>query len=359
MSKSYSIRPYHPGDEKTIAELLAKAFPHWQNQKDPLEHYRWKYLDNPHGSDIIVAESDGQVVGVLNNLHMTIKIGDDLSGCVLSGDVVTHPDFRGMGIYSKLVAFDDKTQQGRIFGYSESTNPYILQHYKKTPDRTHFPHPMSYMLRIDDVDLFLRSKTTKIKIINSLGFKILKIVNGIANSLMPQPASDQNVVIKQIHKFDERADTLWDKVKDGYNFIMKKDSQYLNWRYLDLRAGNYVVTQAESNGEVLGFAVLKTTKTANITEGYVSDLLALPGRLDVANALLRNACEYFDKQKINSITHSAISEQPYLKVSEGNGFIHVNAMRHGINCHIYRDDVFNTILNSPLNKIMISYDDVF
>ena len=359
MSKNYSIRKYQPGDENSIVELLTKAFPQWQNQKDPMGHYLWKYLENPFGSDVIVAESGDQVVGVLNNLHLTIKIGNDLSNCVLSGDVVTHPDFRGMGIYSKLVAFDDETQQGRVFGYSETVNPFVLKHYKKTPDRTRFPHPVSYMLRINDVDLFIKTNTTRNSVINSTSFKILKVINSISNGLTSKIKPDQNILIKQVQQFDKRIDALWDKVKDDYNFIIKRDSQYLNWRYCDPRSDNYVVTQAEYNGEILGYAILRINKSIDSSDGFISDLLALPGRFDVVDLLIKNACEYLDKQKINSITYSAIDENPYLKISESYGFIHVFIMKHGINCHIYKDDVFNTISNSPNKKIFLSYDDVF
>ncbi len=51
------------------------------------------------------------------------------------------------------------------------------------------------------------------------------------------------------------------------------------------------VLGVRSGGRLLGYAVLKDTSKGQ--DGYVLDLMALPGRPDVVRALLREAVRYF------------------------------------------------------------------
>ena len=46
-NNNVSIRYYQPGDEENIIELLKNTFPKWANFDNPLELWRWKYIDTP------------------------------------------------------------------------------------------------------------------------------------------------------------------------------------------------------------------------------------------------------------------------------------------------------------------------
>ena len=67
MDDSITIRQYQEGDEKEIVELLRLAFNGWPNFDlpcTPLEHWQWKYKDNPQNKIIAsIAESEGRIVG--------------------------------------------------------------------------------------------------------------------------------------------------------------------------------------------------------------------------------------------------------------------------------------------------------
>jgi hypothetical protein len=44
------VRHYHPGDEESIVGLLETTFRRWPNFSldcEPIDHWKWKYLDNP------------------------------------------------------------------------------------------------------------------------------------------------------------------------------------------------------------------------------------------------------------------------------------------------------------------------
>jgi hypothetical protein len=56
-------------------------------------------------------------------------------------------------------------------------------------------------------------------------------------------------------------DDLWRQVSNRHDFIVERRRDYLNWRYLDPSAGQYVIKQAESDeGRLLGFCVLRINR---------------------------------------------------------------------------------------------------
>ena len=73
--KAYSIRDYEPGDEGRIVELLELVFGVWPRfdlKCSPLEHWRWKYVDNPMGSMIVPIAVDGDLIVGLNPIFAVI-----------------------------------------------------------------------------------------------------------------------------------------------------------------------------------------------------------------------------------------------------------------------------------------------
>ena len=57
-----TVRPWREGDETAILELFARSFPHARREVD---HFRWKYRENPAGNGRIslAFDADGRLVG--------------------------------------------------------------------------------------------------------------------------------------------------------------------------------------------------------------------------------------------------------------------------------------------------------
>ena len=79
MKKEYEVRLYRPGDEEEIVELLQLVFDEWPDldlKCSPLEHWRWKFEDNPlKMNSIAVGESNNRIIGFLHGIYRRIKIG--------------------------------------------------------------------------------------------------------------------------------------------------------------------------------------------------------------------------------------------------------------------------------------------
>ncbi|MGB3683471.1 MAG: hypothetical protein WA990_13425, partial [Rubrobacteraceae bacterium] len=114
-----------------------------------------------------------------------------------------------------------------------------------------------------------------------------------------------------IEVFDDSFDELFEKVAAGVPCIAEKDAAFLRWRYGPGSPQHPVtVIGVIESGALLGYAVLKTTIGM---DGYILDLVTLPGRRDVSQALLREAVRSFRKAGTHIIRYrfksSAFSAQ--------------------------------------------------
>lgn len=105
-----------------------------------------------------------------------------------------------------------------------------------------------------------------------------------------------------VEEFDESFDKLFESVAAVVPCITEKDAAFLEWRY-GPGSPQYPVTVlgVKEGGELLGYAVLKAT-TGGI-DGYVMDLMALPGRHDVARTLIRDAVRFFRRSGVHLVRY--------------------------------------------------------
>ena len=105
-----------------------------------------------------------------------------------------------------------------------------------------------------------------------------------------------NLEAERIKHFGEEFDQLFEKIAAAVPCVPEKDAAFLRWRY-GPDSPQYPVTVLGVRGPgaegLLGYAVLRVT--ADGDNGYLLDLTTLPGRQDVARALLRGAIRHFER----------------------------------------------------------------
>ena len=112
------FRLYRPGDEQSILSLFERCF---QKRMD-LDHWQWKYADNPYGQyHILVAVQAGRIIAHYGAYPVPIRDGRNAVGTALQiGDVMTDPRVRGTGFGKRSViarlaqAFYATCCQGRV-----------------------------------------------------------------------------------------------------------------------------------------------------------------------------------------------------------------------------------------------------
>ncbi|CAN5907328.1 hypothetical protein BH23ACT11_BH23ACT11_00790 [soil metagenome] len=107
--------------------------------------------------------------------------------------------------------------------------------------------------------------------------------------------------VETVEEFDTSFDDLFEKVSVLVPCVAEKDAAFLRWRYgPDSPQHPVTVLAVREGNELLGYAALKVTIGS---DGYVLDLVRLPGRDDVARALLRAAISHFRRSGVHLIRY--------------------------------------------------------
>ena len=168
-----------------------------------------------------------------------------------------------------------------------------------------------------------------------------------------------NYEISEIDRFQDGMDEFWSKISEYYHYIVERDRAYLNWRYCD-PVNDYSVFIAEENGEVLGFIVLDVVeKQRDYPEGYVLDLITLPGREGVADGLLGSALKLFDVRGVNAVNCLLIADHPIEASLRRGGFVDSMSENNLFYMPIGGNDILTGINSVHCSKIHICYGDLF
>jgi GNAT superfamily N-acetyltransferase len=352
------IRHYQPEDETSLLDVLRLSFSVWKNEKDPRRHWEWKYLETPQTTDVIVAIHNSKVVGVSHNLRLNLKLGSRIVLTHFGADSATHPDYRGRGIFGRIVGYLETIRHSDKIGleYAFSGNPAVRKEWGKR-GRVSFPFHVSYMLRLKDAGLHLQKKHMKNAIALRVAYEGLKTVTNL--SKVNEKIEDKDKFkVNVVENFDDKIDLFWDRVKDNYDFIVEKKKKYLNWRY-NSRAGDFKIFEAVQGDELLGFITAQVTGDTTYPEGQICDLLTLPRRTDVSNALMEAALSYLDQRGVNAVYYMVVRKNPYQRVAANNGFVDVKEATY-ITCHVVdTQKEFEVLQNSTPSRVYLNYSDQF
>jgi len=139
---------------------------------------------------------------------------------------------------------------------------------------------------------------------------------------VPQPSRIKSLSVIRVPMFDTRIDEFWREVAHDYGIIIVRDSQYLNWRFVerpDRKYQIYLVTQA---GKVQGYISLSNREWDGIKFGNIVDLLVRRGDRVALDALLAKAVEELELSGVDLITcYISPYDAFYQKALKKNGFI--------------------------------------
>ena len=363
MNVEYTVRLYRKGDEKDIVMLLGSVFNGWPKfdlQCSPLEHWKWKYTQNPLKlNSINLGVSQGRIIGVDHSLLLRVKLGDNTILCHYAADTAVHPDFRKRGVSNKLIALNNKMRMKENVQliYFVSGDPIMIKAWSRTYPR--FPKDILNFVRIRDINLQLRKMPINNVWLMKLGFRTAKLLNDLMNMIRISVSGDKDVQISEIFSFDSRIDEFWDRVSSHYEFIVERKRDYLNWRYCDPRSGGFVVKQAEGDGHILGYSVLRINRyKTDYPVGYIVDLLTLPERRDVTDALMADAVQYFDEQDVNIIVSITTKNHPNERSLRKYGFLNSRIKPH-IFCWMNKYQGENIkFVPITVDKVHFSYGDI-
>lgn len=282
-----NVRLFRPGDEEAVTRLLSAGFPQWpkvDTDATAIEHLRWKIAE-PQPATVVLGEIDGAIAGMSIRSLRPAKVGAAELLLQHGYDSCVHPDYRGTGVMSTVrSSFRDLLETRGDLLIFFSAHP-AFGHIRQTEGAA----PLGSSVQV------LTCKPPFVEL----------------------PASNATPwTIETRPRFDERADEFWNQASTQFDLIVVRRQDFLNWRYSDPRAGSFTIRTAEEGGRLLGYAVLRVSGGI----GYIADLLALPGRLDVVQSLVANALPWFRERRVPSVQCWCSRRHPYAQLLASLGF---------------------------------------
>jgi len=218
----FTVRAFQAGDEQQILDLFNRCFPHAPRT---LEHFRWKYQRNPFGNERIslAFDADGRLVGHYAGYPLRLTGGETVHHI---GDTMTDPSVRHVGrgptsILARVAQhFYETFCEGQVafnFGFNTANIQKLSVRYFRAT-------------RVAPVDYRVWPHPPKIA-------RWQRWARGYQIEIVREPADE------------------FDAFDPG--FRVRRDAQYLRWRYLDCPDAPYLFLALRRWRTLAGWAVLR------------------------------------------------------------------------------------------------------
>lgn len=326
-------RDYREGDEYKILQLFSRVFyreREIEKRKMSLKYWKWRFIENPFGRGIIkLLFDDNKLIGHYAVIPMEIKVMDKVVETVFSMTTMTHPNYRGRGIFPFLAeeTYREAVRGGFKFVYG-------------------FPNQNSY-----------KPITKKL---NWKGFGNMDVWQKKMNSECASGYTE-NGDIKKLDKFDNSISYLWEKVRQSYSVAVPRTKVFLNWRFVQNPEVDYVkYIYVDSKGGVSGYIVFKIYRSGIEIKGNIVDLLSIPDK-KVVRGLLGCVYRGFTEQGITDISCWCPKNCFYADILREEGFSVAKMERtfSGVRIFDKNDKSLNVVENMSNWHLTMGDSDVF
>lgn len=248
--KEYNIKIYEKSDFEDMMELYENVFPGYMSNK----LWLWKNIKNPFGKfyTIIMKDND-KIIAAYSVAPKEFNIYGIYYKCVQSLDTMTLENYRGFGISTYLgkLTYEYARIKGSkfVYGFPNINSSYLFS----------VKLEWNYC---DKSSLFIKNLSKNIEITKE----------------------SKSFSIRKIKKFNDKINNFWEIYKNNYPIIIKKDDQYLNWRFKNHPFVDYkkfVIVDNDSN-DIISYFVLKEYRDnkGNVF-GHIVDFLIGPQELSL------------------------------------------------------------------------------
>lgn len=302
------IRGYKEQDESQINQLFKEVF----HKERSLEEWSWKFKDNPSSKMLIsLYEDEDKIGGHVSILPIKVKAGEEEMDFGMRADTMVSPTKQGKGIYKKLtneiVTKCKKENIPFLFGFPAPKAKELFQKYTGAKE-------LSYIPRLVFVNNPAKLLMAKLPILKSFG-PVLKFIN----PLMKKQIAPSNAQVKlvEVSEVDQRFDLLWEKAKHQFPILVKRDSTYLKWRYVNHPTRTYKIMGFMEGDDLEGFIVMqeqeKVVNGVKLRLGYIVDIFAVADKIVWETLILEALRTMSDSDMVSTWSLEHVPLFSYLK----------------------------------------------
>ena len=235
----------------------------------------WRYDASPLGESVslLAREPDGLAIsGYACSPRLALASGDERTLATVgeTGDVMTHPDWRKRGFFSRLdrAAMDAARARGwtLAFGLPNRRSAHIF--LELGWERIGSVRPHLFVLKADSAAKDARAKEGRWKRWTT-GFEARRCAR--ARAELARGAA--SLRCEPIARFDDRATALSRAIEPRFGFMLRRSAEYLNWRFLDTPSRLHRAFALLDGAELAAYVVIQLPRPGG-SHGFLVDLLA-------------------------------------------------------------------------------------
>jgi len=329
--KNFDIGIYHNSDFNALLRLYNSVFPGYMS----IDLWKWKNTSNPFGDfyTILMKEKES-IIAAYSVAPKIFYIFGKKYPCVQSMDTMTEKEYRGRGISTYLanLTYEYAKILGAnfVYGFPNKVSKYL------------FEVKLNWN-NFGEISLFYKNITP-----NSRNLDLKNKYN-----------------IKEVNSFDEEINEFWEKYKNDYSIIIKKDKDYLNWRYVNHPLVQYRIflIYDETSDEIISYFILKKFQGKDRENiGHIVDYVIGPQDKKIKLQIFEQIenFSFIEFKEYCSKISLWIFDDDLIRLAQENLGYKKTQMETNFGFKIFRNKQQLNILNSLKNwKLTMSNNDVF
>lgn len=318
-SSGLSVGWFDRAQENDVLGLYRETF-----DVTPAEGYlSWKYLDHPHTFNAAtVAYHSEELVGALGAVPKRIKIRDAVVYGTHELDMMVKKDYRDRGTFFELFRFRVSRAAELGIAMSIGMNDRLLRALAERFLGYRDVDMIPQFVRILDTTHYTRQRfggrlaglIAKIPI--ALYFGMLDLSSRFVSRL-----SCAGFEVRRIDRFSGEFDELWSRLSPSIDIAVVRDSEYLNWRYVDNPARDFEMLSArDRSGTLCGYIVYALLEGSE-NQGIILELMTAPGSASAARLLIDRALSDMKSRRMKMAVSWAFPEQRNVGALLSAGFV--------------------------------------
>jgi len=272
------VDSYRSDDRRAVEALYRRVFGTDAAEASRLR-WEWQYgrnPNNPGGTPIIwIAREGPTIVGQYATMPVRLSVGGREVDASWGMDVMVAPERQRQGIGEVLFRTWDRNT-GASLGLGLSESSHRLFQKLRWPE----PGPVPCLVKPLTRRAFRRANWPESvnRLVSAVTLPLVKVVS------RTRPLRAE---IEMIRRFPPEFSALWERLAPKFDFAVRRDARYLNWKYIEAPHVRYSVAALKREGRVEGYAVYRHRREPRGRVTSLVDFLVDPDDEPGMKTLLR------------------------------------------------------------------------
>lgn len=303
---AWEVRPFRPSEVPGLLELYRLVFGRERSEAD----LRWKLLRPAQVDTLWVADDHGKVVGQHAGVPARVKLGSRVVPAIHAVEAMTHPDYRKQGMLTKVGGglYRYWGEQGIPLIYGLPNDQWGTRAHAVGYEDT---FPVRWLSRPLRPQSIMKSRLAGAQPQPAVPHR---------GALFP-PRRLGTLTVEARSAAGPEFDEMWRSLGAKYENCVVRDSQWVQYRFLDSPEGHFTVLAAFERTEPRGYIAYRLVRIGPRLIGRVADVFWDPDDRASQRALISSALQSMKKQGADSAATLVAVGTPAHKALARQGFL--------------------------------------